>query len=420
MIVFFKVRNYKSIKDTLTLNFNSTGISEHVETNLIHKGRHDLLKSYVLYGHNGSGKSKILDALVFFRWFILNSAIEKHSSEEIDVEPFLLNEKTQEEPCFFEMSFYIDKTKYRYGFEATEKKVTKEWLLESKKIKEYPVFLRIEKEFKIDSKRFVNADGLEKRTRDNALFLSVCAQWNVKKAEKINSWFDNIFTVHGLSDIEYRDITLELLENDYHRELINRFIRKADLGINEVDTFEIKYDDIIKKIPKDLKESANERLKGKDHKAILMMHNIYNDKNEVVGSRPFILDKHESEGTKKFFNLLGVYISAIKNNSLIIMDEFDARLHTLLTKALLKLFGSEKIKSESQMIVACHDTAILDSSLLRRDQIGFVEKNKFGATELTSLVEYKPRKESPYDRNYLKGKYGGIPMIDDLEDLFAK
>ncbi|MEZ4794003.1 MAG: hypothetical protein R2773_00730 [Flavobacteriaceae bacterium] len=60
----------------------------------------------------------------------------------------------------------------------------------------------------------------------------------------------------------------------------------------------------------------------------------------------------------------------------------------------------------------------MDKRILRRDQICFVEKNKYGSTEMVSLVEYKPRKESPFDRNYLDGKYGGIPIIEDLEELF--
>lgn len=102
-----------------------------------------------------------------------------------------------------------------------------------------------------------------------------------------------------------------------------------------------------------------------------------------------------------------------------VIDEFDARLHTLLTKSILKLFHSSQTKSKAQLLVASHDTALLDRNLLRRDQIYFVEKDKYGATETTALVEYKPRKESPYDRNYLDGKYGAIPFIDALESLMV-
>jgi len=88
--------------------------------------------------------------------------------------------------------------------------------LESKATKEYPVFLRINDEFKIEKKRFPNAVGLDKRTRKNALFLSVASQWNVKKAEQVNEWFASIFTIHGLADEAYKGLTINLLKNkDY-------------------------------------------------------------------------------------------------------------------------------------------------------------------------------------------------------------
>jgi AAA15 family ATPase/GTPase len=76
-------------------------------------------------------------------------------------------------------------------------------------------------------------------------------------------------------------------------------------------------------------------------------------------------------------------------------------------------------QSKAQLLVASYDMALLDRNLLRRDQIYFVEKDKYGATEITALMEYKSRKESPYDKNYLVGKYGAIPFIDGLESLMV-
>jgi len=418
MIVYFKVRNYESIKNTLTLSFLSTGISEHSNSNIVQKGKDELLKTVVLYGHNASGKSNVLDAVAFFRWMILYSATELQSNVEIEVEPFRLSSETENEPSYFEMSFYVGNIKYRYGFETTDEKIVKEWLLETKKVKEYPVFLRINDKYQIDDKRFPNASGLEKRTRDNALFLAVCAQWNVKKAEKILEWFDKTYAVHGLMDQTYRDETLEILKNKDYSHLINTFIKKADLGINCIDVVDIKYEDVIEMVPKEMKKNFKEKFDKSDNRAVLMIHEKYDKNNKSIGKAPFLLDKYESEGTKKFFNMIGVYVKALKENRFLIIDEFDARLHTLLTKAIIKLFNSSTVKSESQLLIACHDTALLDKRILRRDQICFVEKDKFGGTELVSLVEYKPRKESPYDRNYLDGKYGAIPIISDLEELF--
>lgn len=419
MIIYFKVSNYKSIKDELTLNFMATSIGEHENSNIIHNEITPLLKSILLYGPNASGKSKILEALVFFKWFVNNSAIEKQSTEKIEVEPYELNDTSSKKPSSFEIAFLIGSKRYRYGFEADKKTIHKEWLLESKSKKEYPVFLRINQDFEIDYKRFEHANELEKRTRKNALFLSVASQWNVQKAQQINDWFDKIFTVHGLADENYRDITIKLMKNKKCIDMINLFMQKADLGINAVNLLPIKIEDVIKRVPDQYRDSIKENFKESYETAILTMHNKYNDKNELIGKVPFLMDKSESEGTKKYFNMIGIFILALTEGRIVIIDEFDGRLHTMLTKAIIKLFNSAKIQSNAQLIVASHDVALLDRKLLRRDQIYFVEKNSFGASKLTSLVEFKPRKGTPYDKNYLDGKYGAIPFVEDLELMLS-
>lgn len=420
MIIYFKVANYKSIKDPITLDFSATSISEHSESNLIRLNKSILVKSILLYGHNASGKSKLLDALVYFKWLINNSATEKQSNEKIDVSPFAFSTSTEKKASFFEICFFLGTVQYRYGFEANREVVKREWLIEVRTTTEYPLFLRINQELDIDIKRFENADGLEKRMRKNALFLSVASQWNVPKAEKINEWFANIITVHGLDDKYYRDFTLDLLKNKQYSKLVTAFIKKADLGINDIDVLDvpIKVDDIVQRAPEELREFFKKQFVETSQKAVFALHNKYNAKKDIVDSVPLLLDHEESEGTRKYFNLIGVLIISLLENRVVIIDEFDARLHTLLTKAILKLFNSSIIDSQAQLIAASHDTALLDREILRRDQIYFIEKDKFGASSAVSLVEYKSRKETPYDKNYLEGKYGATPFIDDLEKLF--
>jgi AAA15 family ATPase/GTPase len=413
MLIYFKVGNYKSIKEPILLNFNAATISEHTDSNVVEDAGIPLVKSILLYGPNASGKSKILDAFIYFKWLINNSATEKQGNELIDVESFALSDTTENSPCFFEVSFILGEHKYRYGFEVDQERIYKEWLLESKVTKEYPVFLRIGEEFEIESKRFPNADGLEKRTRKNALFLSVASQWNVKKAEQINEWFSRIFTIHGMADELYKNVTLDLLRDSTYAEVVKGFIQKADLGIQAIELTKVPLYRASANLPRELRNT----LITDEWPAVFTFHQKFNEKGEVIGNARFLLEDQESEGTKKYFNLIGVFIKAIAEDRIVVIDEFDTRLHTLLTKSILKLFNSSNNKSKAQLLAASHDTALLDRDLLRRDQIYFVEKNSFGASEVTSLVEYKARKESPYDKNYLEGKYGAIPFVDSLESL---
>ena len=66
-----------------------------------------------------------------------------------------------------------------------------------------------------------------------------------------------------------------------------------------------------------------------------------------------------------------------------------------------------------------HDTNLLSNKLFRRDQIWFTEKNRYGATDLYSLAEYKVpvRNDASFESDYIKGRYGAIPYIGNLNHL---
>ncbi len=104
--------------------------------------------------------------------------------------------------------------------------------------------------------------------------------------------------------------------------------------------------------------------------------------------------------------------------ALFYLDEIDSRLHTLLSKAIVLLFNSEK-NSTAQFIFTTHDTNLLNKELLRRDQIYFVEKDQYGSSNIYSLADFKigdqkVRKDADFEINYLKGRYGAIPFINDF------
>lgn len=417
MLVYFKVGNYKSIKEPVVINFNATAVTEHQNSNVYHGKKGDFLKSVFLYGPNASGKSKILDAFVLFRSIILKSATDQESHAQIRVEPFLLNDTTKDKPSFFEAEFFINDNRYRYGFEADRDSVKKEWLLLVKSTTVQPVFLRIEQEIQIHENRFPGGTGLEKRMRKNALFLSVAATWNVSVAEDISNWFFNIATIHGLQDERYRNITSDLLKDEKSATTLNDFIQKADFGLKSVRAWELT-DEMKEQLLENRPQSEHDRLNAsidKDPRPVFGIHDVYDDDGNITGYESFRLRGRESEGTRKFYNMAGLLISAIKDGNLVIIDELDARLHPILIKAIVQLFNTEGTRSKAQLLAVSHDTALLDNALLRRDQICFVEKNRLGATRVSTLAEFKVRKEAPYDKNYLEGKYGAIPFIENFD-----
>ncbi len=96
-----------------------------------------------------------------------------------------------------------------------------------------------------------------------------------------------------------------------------------------------------------------------------------------------------------------------------------ARFHPLLTKKIVELYNSIENK-KAQLIFTTHDTNLLSSDLLRRDQIDFIEKDKYGASHLYTLVEIKGvRNDASFEKDYIQGKYGAIPFLGDFTNLIT-
>ncbi|MBK6609119.1 MAG: ATP-binding protein [Leptospiraceae bacterium] len=152
---------------------------------------------------------------------------------------------------------------------------------------------------------------------------------------------------------------------------------------------------------------------------LITYHRKYDENNNFIDSVPFNFDNQESEGTKKLLYLLGPWYDTLKNGKILAIDELDSRLHSNLTLKLVDFFHKFN-KNNAQLIFAVHDISILNKNTFRRDQIWFVEKNQFGASELLSLADFKTdkvRNKSAFDKNYAQGKYGAIPYFEIDEKL---
>jgi AAA15 family ATPase/GTPase len=426
MLLEFSVGNYLSFKEKTTLSLVATPIKEHVETNIFSTERHNLLKGAVIYGANASGKSNFIKAMSTMRRLVLQS-FDQSSANELDIIPFLLNTETEFAPSSFEAVFLIENTRYRYGFEVNNNIIVAEWLFEALKQAEKPLFIREKEGIEVMNKAFPEGKDLEERTRDNALFLAVVDQFNGKIAKKIMKWFNNFITISGLRHEGYKAVTFDMLENkDTHMTLMD-FYGKLDLGFEDLTISKKLFDP--KELPSDLPEVFMKQFvtdfEGAFKIDIKTIHKKYNSKDKEVGKIEFDMRSQESAGTNKLFNISGPVFDVLNDGGVLIVDELDASLHPLLTLAITKLFNSKDFNhNNAQLIFATHDTNLLYYGNYRRDQIYFVEKNKFGASEIYSLVEYKEagktvRKDRSFEKDYIEGRYGAIPFIGNLSNVIS-
>ncbi len=427
MLFEFSVGNYLSFKEIKTLNLVASSISDYKETNTISSERHTLLKGAIIYGANASGKSNFIRALSTMKRIVMQS-FSQSSTKELGVTPFLLNSETEKSPSYFEVLFEILGIRYRYGFEVTDKEVVGEWLYESKKNAEKLLFIRERDGIEV-SKSYKEAENLESKTRDNALFLSVIDQFNGVVAKRIMNWFNNFITISGLTHENYELATFKMLDKKNTAKILGDFYDQLDLGFDGLSVDKEKFNP--KRIPEDAPEALVKLLvkdlEGALRFKIKTLHKKFDKKNKKIGEVEFDMRSQESAGTNKMFNISGPIFDVLQDGGVLVVDELDSSLHPLMTLAITRLFNSDKDNSKNaQLIFSTHDTNLFSYGKYRRDQIYFVEKDKYGASDLYSLVEYreedgtKVRKDRSFENDYIEGRYGAIPYIGDISKIIEE
>jgi AAA15 family ATPase/GTPase len=421
MFLEFSVANFRSFKDRATLSMEATTDDWLEETHIANVGGRRLARTVAVYGANAGGKSNLLLAMSTFREFLKNSSKNTQLGDRIPVIPFRLHTETERAPSHFEVVFVIDGTRYRYGFEATTEAVTSEWLFsQADSIRETTLFTREDNRIEV-SDAFREGRSFEKFTRQNALFLSVVAQFNGETAGKIMGWMLRFNGISGISDQATLEFTVNLMSNSEYAPLILNLIRQADVGIESLKRMEVSPDQVVATLPKGIPDGIRElflQSASRGAYSIRTLHRRFDSTGNASDTVEFDFQAEESAGTQKLVAMAGPFLHTLREGSVLFVDELEARLHPLLTKALVGLFNSPANTKNAQLIYATHDEGLLDSKRTRRDQVWFVEKDPFSASRLYCLDEFKGvRKEAKFAKEYLLGQFGGVPRLGDLEEV---
>lgn len=438
MILQYEVKNYKVFKDRATLTFLASNYDkktcEQENVQNIAEKKLRLLSSMVVYGANAAGKTKLFESLEFFKQFVINSSKESQQGQAITVQPFLLSEATEHESSEFEIIFLSDGAVYRYGIEVTREKVLAEWLYYKPGSHEFQIFYRdtVDETFESHPKHFKKGAMLHKENmvRPNALMLSVAAQFNDKICSDVLTWFvkkcNIIFCFR--EDWQTGYTANRFKDQDWHDKIMS-LIRGSDVCIQDIQP-KTPSEDLPSHVSPEMKKRMLDmafKEKAGDTAELVTTHHTYDASNKIIGKTQFSMDRDESQGTLKYFSLLGPVLQTLEGGGILFVDEFDAGLHPNLALKLFSLFNNPKLNRHgSQLIITAHNSIFLGSELLRKDQFWFVEKDRFEAAHLFSLAEFKAEKvrvSENYETNYLRGKYGGTPYLgfyDTYEELVCE
>ena len=409
MLIEFSVGNFLSFRDIQTLHLQATKIRsrfEKVDKENVFPVNDDLslLKSKAIFGANAGGKSNVIRAIVAMLTIIRDGLKDEEVLPKF-VTPFLFQEENLIQPSFFQLVFILDNVQYRYGFEASSERIHSEWLfgkpLNEKGVRERYYFTREGMSVSVNEMHFKEGSRLQDKAplfRENSLFLAVSAAFNGPITQGLLHFFrSGISSISGLEEGKLLgNAALQAMSDPIFVEKATRLLQAVDPGIQKLERVE---------------------------EQVLLFRNRYDASGKIKEEAPLLLNFAEAEGTKKLFHLSPLLFSVLEKGSILFIDELDARMHPKLTRKVVELFHTNNTNPHNaQLIFVTHDSNLLDAHLLRRDQISFAKKDRQGATELYSLVEYKGvRNDASYEKDYLLGKYEAVPEnLNVLEELFVE
>lgn len=423
MILELRIKNFLSFREEQILSFEASTDKDYESQYCIEvKEGVKLLKLGIIYGANASGKTNVLKALDFIRDFIINQ--KKDKSVQTGHIPFLFDEKSEHDSGEFLLSFYINKIKYIYTLVIDKRIVHHEKLVYYPSIQPAIFF---ERNFDTTKEKSIVTFGktinlsisdkkvIEGLTINNSSVFSAFAKANVEKSafDEIYNWFkDNFMKIVRPNTDLFGWTSSRVEKNEKCKDFVLEVLQKADFNISsiQIKEEEIAIDNELESkildsnLPTELKEQVIQKgiLKAKD---ISFIH-----KTELIEKTlPRFL---ESNGTIRYYGLGGILNKLLSNNSFLLIDELENSLHYELVSHFIKSF---LLNSEnSQLLFTTHDINLLNEDFLRRDSVWFVNKNKFGASEIYSLLDFKLHKNlSPFNA-YKVGKLGAKPEFGDM------
>ena len=402
MLSQFSVKNFKSIRDEMTLDMQAAAISEHTDKVYKCSNNESFLPVAAIYGPNGGGKSNVLQALHALDTKILSPlyAAETGANGGLGIKgggiiPFAFDDNCKNNATEFEVFFMTERAEYRYRLNVIKDKIEYE-SLDMRKVETNRTTAIFERENgKITIGDVLKKIKVSEDISDSIPLLSYLGI-TYRRNEIIGdciSWFEDRIRFLNYGN-PAQELKLAIDNSSDRKTLILDMIKEMDLDIEDFRVEEQSMGDI--------RVFTRHSIAGKDYEINL---------------------SEESSGTKKIFGLLPFIAESLTKGITLVIDELDAKIHPVLLKYIIMLYNDFSVnKRGAQLIFTSHDLSTMNSRLFRRDEIWFVAKGNEQNSKLYSLVEFKSpdgtsiRKDAKFDKQYLEGKYGADPYLKKIID----
>ncbi|MGN6177915.1 MAG: AAA family ATPase [Mucilaginibacter sp.] len=438
MLIRFVVSNFLSFDEEQEFKMIAGSLKTHKE-HVYHLPKLNVLKAAAIYGANGAGKSNLVKAIEFLSDLIDSGTLTR----SINDKKFKLNPKNKDLPSTFEVEFFKDKKTYSYGLIINNMTIEEEWLVETdvekddklifeRKLNKHQktVITVADKYSKTQKEKYLIELMEESLLKQNELLVSKSENFRIKEIDTLKAWNSNVSLIFPGS--KFMHLVHSLATSEAFKTFSNELLQTFDTGVMGIDTEEIDFDKFIAPMPE---EDKGDLLNGLQKDTAALVQSPYGpvlvspkdgkyiarkaiSRHTDVNGRPINFDlDEESDGTQRLLDFVPAFSNILNYESVIIVDEIDQSLHPVLLKALITKIMKEK-DTRGQFIFTTHESNLLDLEIFRQDEIWFVEKNNAaGSSNLYSLMVFKPRYDLDIKKGYLKGRFGAIPFLANLQDL---
>jgi AAA15 family ATPase/GTPase len=423
MLINFKIKNFRSYKDEVVFSMEAESSKlkpqNFVEIELPNNQTR-LLKLAMIFGSNASGKTNVIRA-----FYNLVNYITRKPQVNTKIwmyEPFLFDNISSKENTEFELNFIgPDSIKYSYKIIFNQSRIENEILNYYPSGKIANVFTRTSADENSNIHTGIlglNFGKKEIKVFNNQLLMSKFGDDEpIEQLTNIFLYFKKIEVINAVNTNHTSFIKNQMDEVAYSNKLLfkklNALIKFADTKLKGFAVHTNAQD----------KNSGNLKgLKDKTNTSSYMvygLHPLYEGSVDTGENYTLPFD-NESTGTQVLYALGGKILLTIENGGILIVDELDTSLHPFLTRMIILMFQSEKLNPKNaQLIFTTHDMTLLDRELIRKDQVWIAEKNQMGISEVFSLQDFDGvREETPFDKWYLAGKFGGLPEMKSIDSMF--
>ncbi|QSB05233.1 AAA family ATPase [Natronoglycomyces albus] len=433
ILLSFTVRNHKSIRDELTLDF----IRPALRTLKPKEGQE--WESYVyplagIFGGNATGKSALLDALGYTFSAILNSSTTWQAAKSMRWEPFALDNSPAVETSTFELDFVYDGKRHLYGFEVDANGIAREWLRDVPNTRWRTVFEReSDKGTLYLHPKFRSVGKVTRRELVMSRALLLEHPQLAPIANNLVESFDLVSVKDTHREHRLRSIADSLVDGTITFEDIETLLQVADIGVEKVSVQEEELPENVRealrvfigKFQDDIEvaseegaeeeDAATPRFELGDKVSDMVIRNLLFTHRGVGEDRPAFSFHDESNGTIAWLAVMVPALEVLRKGGLYCVDEIDSSLHPHLLDVLLSVFEDPDLNPKrAQLLFTSHDAYILSplsDTDLEPEQVWFTDKSYDGATELSCLADFPRHRDANVAKRYLLGRYGGTPRL---------